>query len=110
MTDQQRKDLKQQIESQIIEAEHEIARLEEVVKPISPENAIGRISRMEAINSKSINEAGLRKTRERVVDMKNALKRLNDENFGLCAKCGNPIPLKRIVLMPETRLCVNCVS
>ena len=29
--------------------------------PIAPENAIGRVSRMDAINNKSVNEAALKK-------------------------------------------------
>ena len=110
LSQQQLEELASQIQMQIDSAEQEIVRLEEVVKPISPENAIGRVSRMEAINSKSINETGLRQARERVIDLKNALTRLNDDSFGICVKCGNPIPLRRILLMPETRACVKCLS
>ena len=32
----------------------------ELTKPIPPENAIGRVSRMDAINNRSVNEAALR--------------------------------------------------
>jgi len=33
----------------------------ELTNPIAPENAIGRVSRMDAINNKSVNEAALKK-------------------------------------------------
>ena len=31
-----------------------------------------------------------------------------DENFGICEECGKPIPIKRLLAVPETTLCVNC--
>ena len=36
-----------------------------LTKPIAPENAIGRISRMDAINNKSVNEAALIKAEQK---------------------------------------------
>ncbi|MCL4304747.1 TraR/DksA C4-type zinc finger protein [bacterium] len=110
LTPEQKAELRTLIEAQLVEIEQEIARLEELVKPIPLENSIGRISRMEAINSKSINEAGLRMAKERQIDLRNALSRMEEENFGLCVRCGNPIPFKRILLMPETRNCVHCAA
>lgn len=38
----------------------EIDELRQLAKPIEPENSIGRISRMDAINNKSINDRMLR--------------------------------------------------
>lgn len=43
-----------------------ILRYEELAQPISPDNAIGRVSRMDAINDKSIVDAALRKANERL--------------------------------------------
>jgi DnaK suppressor protein len=31
-----------------------------------------------------------------------------DENFGTCEECGNPIPVARLMIVPETSLCVTC--
>lgn len=41
---------------EIQKLELEITELTELTQPVAPENAIGRISRMDAINNKSINE------------------------------------------------------
>ena len=86
----------------------EIEELKELVKPISPENAIGRISRMDAINNKSVNEASLRAKQEMLLNLNSAKSRIDDDDFGVCAKCGLPIPEGRLVLMPQARKCVNC--
>jgi DnaK suppressor protein len=37
-----------------------------------------------------------------------ALERIDDDSFGLCAECEEPIPAKRLELMPYVELCVDC--
>lgn len=110
LTPEQIAELRSNIESQIAELEQEIARLEELVKPIPLESSIGRVSRMEAINSKSVHEAGLRSARERSIHLRNSSQRLDEPSFGMCSKCGRPIPIRRLSLMPETRTCVTCLT
>lgn len=31
-------------------------------------------------------------------------------SYGICEKCGEPIPFERLQIMPETTLCVRCAS
>jgi DnaK suppressor protein len=99
-----KKELKQRIER----IHFEINELKEIVKPISPENAIGRISRMDAINNKSVNEATLRTKKQTLSNLNFALSHINDVDFGICVKCNQPIPEGRILLLPQARKCVNC--
>ena len=79
-----------------------------LAQPIEPENSIGRISRMDAINNKSINDRMLRKTQEKLKYLKLNLKSLESKDFGFCLKCKKQININRIKLMPETRKCINC--
>ena len=37
-------------------------------------------------------------------------KRLDDPELGICVKCKQPIPLKRVILMPQSPYCVHCAS
>ncbi|MDX2451614.1 TraR/DksA C4-type zinc finger protein [Desulfosarcina sp.] len=78
--------------------------------PVSPDNAIGRLTRMEAINSKSINEAALRKARTTRALLEKALRTIDSEDFGLCRDCEEPIAFARLMAMPEAALCVACAS
>ncbi|MCK5401063.1 MAG: TraR/DksA C4-type zinc finger protein [Flavobacteriaceae bacterium] len=100
------------IETKIIEEIEKtlqsISHYKELTKPIAPENAIGRISRMDAINNKSVNKAALDKAEQKLTNLKVALSNINDFDFGVCFKCKNKIPMGRILLMPQTRFCVNC--
>lgn len=79
-----------------------------LTKPISPENAIGRVSRMDAINNKAVNLVALRNAEIKLNNLNIALSKVDDKDFGTCAKCWKPIPLERILLMPQTITCVNC--
>ena len=103
-------EIKQKIIQEIEKIKIKITDLEELTKPIAPDCAIGRVSRMDAINNKSINENALRKAQNKLKGMEIALHNVDDENFGLCAKCNNQIPLGRILLMPHSRFCVHCAS
>tara|TARA_R110002111_G_scaffold86140_4_gene135007 strand:- start:706 stop:1038 length:333 start_codon:yes stop_codon:yes gene_type:complete len=100
--------LKEKIEKEIQKLGQEIKDLKELVKPISPENAIGRISRMDAINNKSVNEATLRKASLRFDDLKQALHKIESREFGICARCDEKIPMGRLLLRPQSKSCVKC--
>lgn len=111
MNDKQRQEFKQFAQSEIEELKKEIPRLKELVKPIAPDNAIGRISRMDNIVNQSVVKAQLSKAKVRVVRLEEALKRVEeDEDFGLCIDCGDPIPMARLKAMPETQMCVECAE
>ncbi|MBT8231658.1 MAG: TraR/DksA C4-type zinc finger protein [Bacteroidia bacterium] len=102
------KDIEQKIEAEIAATEAAILNYKELTKPIAPENAIGRISRMDAINNKTVNEAALRKAEQKLKNLKIALSNINDPDFGICGGCNTPIPIGRILLMPHSRFCVQC--
>ena len=101
-------EIKKKIEAEILKTENKVAEYKELTRPIEPENAIGRISRMDAINNKSVIEAALRKANDKLAKLKLALSKVDDEDFGLCIRCHKPIPLGRILIMPQARSCVAC--
>ena len=74
MNQEDSKKIREYMLDQIESTREDIASLEESVRPIAPDNAIGRLSRMEAIGAKSINEASLRKAKIRLEKLKGVLK------------------------------------
>ncbi len=103
-----KKVFEQQAQKELKKSKEEVVQLKELTKPIAPENAIGRISRMDAINNRSVNEASLRSLEDKVKKIEMALQRINDPDFGICRKCKCTIPEGRLLLMPGATLCVNC--
>ena len=110
MDKKERDTVEKQIRKEILKTEEVIQEYKEMTKPIAPENAIGRLSRMDAINNKSVTEAALRKSEEKLKSLKYLADRVNDEDFGLCRKCKRPIPLPRLLFMPQSQFCVNCAD
>ena len=99
--------IKKRIEEEIIKTHELILKYKELTKPIAPENAIGRISRMDAINNKSVNVAALSKAEQKLKNLQIAFSKLGDLDFGLCIRCHKQIPLGRILLLPQA-ICVHC--
>lgn len=98
------------LEAEIAKTEALIEEYKEFTKPISPDDAIGRVSRMDAINNKSVMESALRKAEEKLRKLKHVKSTLGQPGFGLCARCEAPIQLGRILLMPESVYCMRCAQ
>ena len=90
--------------------EAEIIRLEEATKPISPENSLGRVSRMDAINNKGVAEAALRSAKAKLSKLQLALGKVDNLDFGNCSMSKNPIRPARLMYMPESTKCVRCAD
>lgn len=110
MTEKERKEIVEVIHSQIKKSEEKIEELKEFTKPIAPDCAIGRVSRMDAINNKSIYDASMSNTRQRLEQLIQVLKLTDDADFGICTKCRQSIPIERLKIRPEIRLCANCLK
>ena len=110
MTTLERQELKAKLIKLIKTTEDEIESFKDMIKPISPENSLGRISRMDAINNKSVAEAAMRNKQKKLTQMKIALGKIDDESFGQCTQCKHAIQSARLIYMPESTLCVRCAG
>jgi DnaK suppressor protein len=106
-----REELSKKINIEIKAITGRIKLLKETSKPVKPDNAIGRLTRMEAIGSKAISDANLSSARVRLVNLERALRRVKeDSDFGLCVECGEDIVEARLMLLPESERCVGCAG
>ena len=110
MTQDERDQIEARARGKLLDLEERIEECKELTKPIPPSEAIGRVSRMDAINNRSVNEAALRTAEQQKADLLRALDRLKDDKFGLCHACGERIPIGRILLVPGATRCVKCAS
>ena len=110
MDKEQTKEIKELIDKEIGKTQNKIEEYKELTQPISPENSIGRISRMDAINNKTVNEAALKKAQDKLKKLNHALSKIDDSNFGNCASCGSEIQEGRLLLIPESNKCVRCAA
>lgn len=102
--------LKEKIKLAIVTTKAEIESLKESVKPISPENSIGRVSRMDAINNKGVADRIMRSTKRKLNSLEKAYHKIDDPSFGKCTNCSNPIQEARLMYMPESTECIRCAA
>jgi RNA polymerase-binding transcription factor DksA len=53
------------------------------------------------------NKALLNQFQEQLADIERALGKFEDNTYGLCERCGQPIAEARIEAMPATRYCID---
>ena len=102
--------IKSQILAEIEKVKSDIISLGQQTGPVKPDDAIGRLTRMEAISSRGISEAKLRDAKGRLIMLGNAIGKIDDPEFGNCRKCGDPIQIARLKFLPETTLCIECAE
>ena len=80
-------------------------------EPVSPDVAIGRLSRLDTMLNQGVAKTSLGQARARVRRLREALVRLDeDPDFGHCVECGDPIPIARLLALPESERCVDCAE
>ncbi len=84
--------------------------LEEGTRPVEPDSAIGRISRMDAMQIQQMAHASRRAARRRLQQVAGAMHRLEDETYGECAECADDIGYARLKARPEAPFCLECQS
>ena len=80
-------------------------------KPVELDQAaVGRLSRMDAMQVQAMAEAGERRRVAEIGRVKAALQRVEDGEYGYCVTCGEEIAAKRLALDPSVATCVDCAS
>jgi len=104
----------QLIELEII-ARDELARLQtesEEAKVdagvVAPDNAIGRLSRLDSMQMQEMALDAQRRRDARIRQLREALERMDAGTFGTCAGCHQPIDYERLAAYPETTVCGAC--
>ena len=72
------------------------------------QTSVGRLSRIDAIQFQSM---ALETDRRRQVELKQikaALKRIDEDDFGECQICGDYIKAKRLEINPRATICIDC--
>jgi DnaK suppressor protein len=110
MNKEQKKQIEEKLYNEVEDTKAKINKYKELSQPIAPENSIGRVSRMDAINNKSVVEAALREAEEKLLKLLDIQKKITQKDFGLCIKCKKEIPFGRLIFRPESQLCVYCAK
>lgn len=74
------------------------------------QQAVGRLSRMDALQGQAMAQASERQRRADIQRIGAALKRLDDGDYGCCVDCGDEIAEKRLDVDPAAAFCIRCAK
>ena len=73
-------------------------------------SAVGRLSFIDAFQQHQMDLYANRKLSAQLASVRTALARINAGTYGVCERCGQPIPAERLEYMPDTAFCTPCNS
>lgn len=71
---------------------------------------IGRLSRMDALQSQAIAQGANRRLAEELREVEAALERIANGQYGVCESCGREIMMLRLEVCPTSPNCLACAK
>jgi len=68
---------------------------------------VGRLSRMDALQAQAMSQASDRRRALMLRAIAAALARIDNDDYGICDDCGEPINRKRLEFDPTATLCIG---
>jgi DnaK suppressor protein len=78
--------------------------------PVRPDNAIGRLTRQDALQTQQLALELRRRKRARLEQVDRAIRRMERGVYGICTRCEEEISLARLKVQPDAELCVRCAQ
>lgn len=72
------------------------------------QQSVGRLSRMDALQGQALAKAGKVRAERQLKMIEAALKRIDNDDYGNCVECDEPINPKRLEIDPTTLHCIEC--
>lgn len=79
-------------------------------KPVSPDRAIGRLTRQDAMLAQQMALELRRRNKGRLSQVEAALRRIEEGVYGYCVRCEEEIGEARLKVRPETPVCIRCAE
>lgn len=74
------------------------------------QSRVGRLSRMDAMQSQAMNQAAQRRRESELIRLQSALQRLDEDAYGYCQDCDEPIHEGRLKIDLAADYCVQCAD
>ena len=74
------------------------------------QSRVGRLSRMDAMQAQAMSKETGRRRRQKLIQIEAALRRIEEDDYGICQECGEDIATARLEADPTVLLCIECAS
>jgi DnaK suppressor protein len=109
LTEAQLKELRADLQALLSELQGRLERIGDDSQPVQlDQQMVGRLSRMDAMQQQQMAQASQSQMRAQLSRVSLALVAMDEEEFGYCRSCDEPIAFARLKIRPDSPLCVGC--
>ena len=108
MTSEQKQQIKEKILHDIETLTNEIQNIQEKDVKIEQDCSLDDINRKDMMLDKELNTKVVHQAQKRLKQLQITLLRVEEEEYGVCVECEEDILFARLMLLPESRYCVDC--
>jgi DnaK suppressor protein len=101
---------KKQLEEMEAELRAGVEGKAEASAPVTLDTSIGRLSRMDAIQSQQMALGLKARQQQALLRVRNAIEAIRKGTFGQCRRCKDPIGVERLEAQPDAVVCVKCAE
>ena len=107
---QEQQKYKGMIEGKVDELRRHLAQPDKTTAPVSLDNPIGRLTRIDAMQAQQMAIELRRRQEGQLARLEKALRLIEEGKYGACGRCGEDIAQKRLEVYPDARLCIDCAE
>jgi len=104
LTAAQLDELRRDLEALETELSAQLTLGSDAASTVNLDEPIGRLSRIDALAQQQVARAGQQAAKRRLEQVRAALRRIADGDYGYCARTDEPIGFRRLKARPETTL------
>ena len=110
MTQQQKQELKNIIQTEIETLSTEITNIQTSLQPIKKDCSLDSIDHKMLKQDQNINIQRYEVAKARLNRLKAAHLNIDNKEYGVCQECEEDINIERLKLIPESKYCVRCMN
>ena len=110
MTQQEKQELKNIIQTEIAALTDEIANIQTSLQPIKKDCSLDSIDHKMLKQDQNINIQRYEVAKQRLNRLKAPYLTINNKEYGVCQECEEDINIERLKLIPESKYCVACMN
>ena len=102
-------ELRAELKRQLVKLEKSMTVTDEALKTVElDQGAVGRLSRMDSLQNQSMAKNLRERELVSLALIQEALRRLDNDTYGVCTECGGRIVAERLFVFPESATCASC--
>jgi DnaK suppressor protein len=110
MTQEEKVSLKLEIEKELQKLNQQIEQLQSKSVTIAKDCSLDALNKIDMHYEHQREYKVQEQTLQRIALLEQTLQQINDDEYGVCLECEEDISYQRLLLIPESKYCVQCLN